>query len=126
MVGRPMKDPNAVTRYSLNREYYLEYERTRRTPEYKEKQRIYQHNYYRKNREKILARQSIIEKEKRARARKEKEAAAAAKKAKQLAKKEPKPKKEKKVKKQEIKFYVPEETPTFKEVPMTFTENDWA
>ena len=126
MVGRPMKDPNAVTRYSLNREYYLEYERTRRTPDYRERQKIYQKKYYLKNRDRILARQSIIEKEKRAAAKKEKEAAAAAKKAEKVAQKAAKPKKEKKVKKTEIKFYVPEEAPTFKEVPMTFTENDWA
>lgn len=126
MVGRPMKDPNAVTRYVLNREYYLEYERSRRTPEYRQRQKIYQHNYYRKHRDRILARQSVIEKEKRAAAKKEKEAAAAAKKAKEVAPKEPKPKKEKKEKKSEIKFYVPDEAPTFREVSMTFTENDWA
>ena len=114
MVGRPLKDSNAVTRYSLNREYYLEYERTRRTPDYRERQKIYQKKYYLKNREKILARQSIIEKEKRAAARKEKEAAAAAKKAKEVAKKAPKPKKEKKIKKKYDSKHIEKPTKNYK------------
>ena len=126
MVGRPMKDPNAVTRYVLHREYYLEYERSRRTPEYRQRQQIYQHNYYKKHRDRILSHQRIIDKEKRAAAKKEKEAAVVVKKEQEVTLKEPKPKKEKKIKKSEIKFYVPEETPMFKEVPMTFTNNDWA
>lgn len=126
MVGRPMKDPNAVTRYVLHREYYLEYERARRTPEYRQRQKIYQYNYYRKHRDRILSHQRVIDKEKRADARKEREAAAAAKKTQEVAPKEPKQKKEKKIKKSEIKFYVPEATPTFTEVPMSLTENDWA
>ena len=120
-----MKDPNAVTRYVLHREYYLEYERSRRTPEYRQRQQIYQYNYYRKHRDRILSHQRVIDKEKRAVAKKEKEAAAA-KKEQEVTLKEPKPKKEKKIKKSDIKFYVPEATPTFTEVPMVFTENDWA
>ena len=107
MVGRPMKDPNAVTHYSLNREYYLEYEKSKRTPEYRQRQQVYQYNYYRKYRDRILSRQRVIDQQKR-------------------AAKPPKKVKEKKVKKSDIVFYVPEATPTFREVPMSLTENDWA
>jgi DUF4097 and DUF4098 domain-containing protein YvlB len=113
MVGRPMKDPNAVTHYSLNRQQYLDYMKNRRnTPGYIEKQRVYQRKYYEKNREVLLARQRV--------------GTIREKKVKPIVVKEVKEKKEKRVKKSEIKFYVPEENPTFKEVPMSFTENDWA
>lgn len=117
MVGRPMKDPNAVTHYSLNREYYLEYEKSRRTPEYRQRQQVYQYNYYRKYRDRILSRQRVIDEQKRT-AKKEGVVAPPVK--------QPKKVKEKRIKKSDIVFYVPEATPTFREVPMSLTENDWA
>jgi hypothetical protein len=116
-----MKDPNAVTRYVLNREYYLEYEKSRRTPEYRQRQQIYQYNYYRKYRDRILSRQRVIDQQKRAEA-----VAAKKQEVKPPTVKPPKQVKEKKVKKSDIVFYVPEATPTFREVPMSLTENDWA
>ena len=115
-----MKDPNAVTRYSLNREYYLEYERTRRTPEYRERQKIYQKKYYMKNRDRILAHQRATDQQRRPRKGKK------VKEVKEVKKPVVKVKKEKQPKKSEIVFYEPEPTPTYREAPMTFTENEWA
>jgi hypothetical protein len=116
-----MKDPNAVTRYSLNKEYYLEYERTRRTPEYRQRQKIYQKNYYMRHRDRILAHQRVMDPIRRPRKgrpiKEVKEAAAAA---------AVKVTKEKKVKKSEVIFYEPEATPTYREAPISFTESDWA